>query len=92
MTRCGARCWWTIRHACTGPTERVDLSRLQAWIGHSESADDEVTRVERIEPKTGRSGQICFVTVRHEISSPRGLAVIEEQDIVFLYNTAREVT
>lgn len=47
---------------------------------------DEVGRVSRIHsivPKTGRSGQMCFVTVRHEISSPRGLAVVEEQDIVY---------
>ena len=42
-----------------------------------------VSRIERIEAKTGRSGQMCFVTVRHEISSPRGLAVVEEQDIVY---------
>ena len=42
-----------------------------------------VSRIERIEAKTGRSGQMCFVTVRHEISSPRGLAVTEEQDIVY---------
>jgi len=42
-----------------------------------------VSRVQSIAPKTGRSGQMCFVTVRHEISSPRGLAVIEEQDIVY---------
>jgi 3-methylfumaryl-CoA hydratase len=42
-----------------------------------------VSRIERIEPKLGRSGQMCFVTVRHEISSPRGLAIIEEQDLVY---------
>ena len=37
----------------------------------------------RIAEKVGRSGPICFVTVRHEIAGPRGLAVIEEQDIVY---------
>jgi 3-methylfumaryl-CoA hydratase len=26
---------------------------------------------------------MCFVTVRHEISGPSGLAVVEEQDIVY---------
>lgn len=36
-----------------------------------------------ITPKTGRSGRMCFVTVRHEISGPEGVAVIEEQDIVY---------
>lgn len=36
-----------------------------------------------ITPKTGRSGQMCFVTVRHEISGAEGVAVVEEQDIVY---------
>jgi len=47
---------------------------------------DEVTRTSRIQsitPKQGRSGAMCFVTVRHEIASPRGLAVVEEQDLVY---------
>ena len=47
---------------------------------------DEVSRVSRIQsitPKQGRSGAMCFVTVRHEIASPRGLAVVEEQDLVY---------
>ncbi len=33
--------------------------------------------------KTGGSGTLVFVTVRHEISGPAGLAVTEEQDIVY---------
>ena len=33
--------------------------------------------------KEGRSGVMVFVTVRAEIHSPRGLAIIEEQDIVY---------
>jgi 3-methylfumaryl-CoA hydratase len=47
---------------------------------------DEVSRVSRIQaitPKQGRSGAMCFVTVRHEIAGPRGVAVIEEQDLVY---------
>jgi 3-methylfumaryl-CoA hydratase len=47
---------------------------------------DEVTRTSRIQsitPKQGRSGAMCFVTVRHEIASPRGPAVVEEQDLVY---------
>ena len=39
--------------------------------------------IERIVPKEGRSGPLVFVTVRHEISGPDGLAVEEEQDIVY---------
>jgi 3-methylfumaryl-CoA hydratase len=47
---------------------------------------DEVVRTSRvtaIEPKTGRSGEMCFVTVRHELTTRRGLAVVEEQDVVY---------
>ncbi len=42
-----------------------------------------VSTVQSITPKQGRSGEMCFVTVRHEITGPRGLAVREEQDIVY---------
>jgi len=47
---------------------------------------DEVRRVSVIQsvtPKQGRTGQMVFVTVKTEISSPRGLAITEEQDIVY---------
>jgi 3-methylfumaryl-CoA hydratase len=47
---------------------------------------DEVRRVSTIQsvtPKIGRTGQMVFVTVKTEISSPRGLAITEEQDIVY---------
>ena len=41
-----------------------------------------VSRIERIEEKTGRSGALCFVTVRHAMGG-----LVEEQLIV--YRTAR---
>jgi 3-methylfumaryl-CoA hydratase len=47
---------------------------------------DEVKRVSAIQsvtPKVGRTGQMVFVTVKTEIHSPRGLAITEEQDIVY---------
>ncbi len=47
---------------------------------------DEVTRTSRIADvtaKSGRSGDLVFVTVEHEFSTERGLAVREEQDIVY---------
>ena len=47
---------------------------------------DEVRRVSVIQsvtPKVGRTGQMVFVTVKTEIHSPRGLAITEEQDIVY---------
>ena len=33
--------------------------------------------------KTGRSGRLVFVTVRHEIAGSSGLAIIDEHDIVY---------
>jgi 3-methylfumaryl-CoA hydratase len=47
---------------------------------------DMVSRVSTVtcaEPKTGRTGPFTLVTVRHEISGPSGLALTEEQDIVY---------
>src|SRR6185503_9565257 len=47
---------------------------------------DEVRResvIQSVTPKQGRTGQMVFVTVKTEISSPRGLAITEEQDIVY---------
>jgi len=38
--------------------------------------------------KQGRSGLLCFVTVNHEISGPRGLAIAERQDLVYRDITA----
>jgi 3-methylfumaryl-CoA hydratase len=47
---------------------------------------DEVNRVSTIQDvnvKQGRSGQMVFVTVKTDIASPRGLAITEDQDIVY---------
>jgi 3-methylfumaryl-CoA hydratase len=47
---------------------------------------DMVTRVStltRAEPKTGRTGSFTLATIRHEISGPSGLALTEEQDLVY---------
>ena len=38
----------------------------------------------KVAEKEGRAGRMVFVTVRHETSSERGLAVEEEQDIVYV--------
>jgi 3-methylfumaryl-CoA hydratase len=38
----------------------------------------------KIEEKETKSGPMALVTVKHEIHSPRGLAVMEEQDIAYL--------
>jgi 3-methylfumaryl-CoA hydratase len=39
--------------------------------------------IKDITVKQGRSGQMVFVTVKTDITSPRGLAISEEQDIVY---------
>ena len=36
-----------------------------------------------VEPKSGRSGEMVFVTVEHQVSAAGVLAVTEEQDIVY---------
>jgi 3-methylfumaryl-CoA hydratase len=47
---------------------------------------DLVTRVSRISDvtlKSGSTGQLCFVSVEHTMTTPRGLAIRERQDIVY---------
>src|SRR3982074_1788752 len=47
---------------------------------------DEVTRTSRIADvtmKTGSTGVLCFVSVEHLITTPRGTAIRERQDIVY---------
>jgi 3-methylfumaryl-CoA hydratase len=41
------------------------------------------SRIADIRAKEGRTGTLCFVTVEHEVSTGRGLALAERQDIVF---------
>ncbi|HEX7856466.1 MAG TPA: MaoC family dehydratase N-terminal domain-containing protein [Sphingobium sp.] len=47
---------------------------------------EQVTRVSTIlevKAKSGKSGNLVFVTVQHELSGGQGLAIVEEQDIVY---------
>ena len=62
------------------------------WAGgrltfhHALNVGDEMLRtstITKVDAKTGRSGALVFVTVRHEITSAAGLALTEEQDIVY---------
>ena len=53
---------------------------------------DEVKRestIKSVTPKNGRSGQMVFVTVKTDMIGPRGLAVTEEQDIVYREEPAK---
>jgi 3-methylfumaryl-CoA hydratase len=49
-------------------------------IGEKVTRDSVITAVEE---KTGASGRLLFVTVRHTIGGQGGAAVIEEQDLVY---------
>jgi 3-methylfumaryl-CoA hydratase len=47
---------------------------------------DEMKRSSRISDvtmKTGSTGPLCFVSVQHEVTTPRGVAIRERQDIVY---------
>ena len=69
----------------------VPLPR-RMWAGgrlrfaHDLRVGDEAERrstIASVEAKDGRSGALVFVTVRHEVSDARGLALSEEHDIVY---------
>ena len=50
-------------------------------IGHPMQRRSEILKVAQ---KSGAAGDMVFVTVGHHIHGPEGLAVIEEQDIVYM--------
>jgi len=59
-------------------------SRVQ-WLAPL-SVGDEIKRVSKIQSvthKAGRTGDLIFVVVSHEISNQNGLALVEEHDIVY---------
>jgi 3-methylfumaryl-CoA hydratase len=45
----------------------------------------------KIEAKSGKSGELVFVTVEHKLSGSQGLAITEEQDIVYRESAAGTV-
>jgi len=54
---------------------------------------DESTRTSRIADvtvKTGSTGVLCFVAVEHTVTSPRGVAIRERQDIVYRETTSAQ--
>jgi len=70
----------------------VPLPR-RMWAGSRFTFDGEPVRVgetierrstiKSVEPKTGSTGAMVFVTVQHTISGPRGVSLVEEHDIVY---------
>ena len=47
------------------------------------------SRIKHCERKNGRSGNLVFVTVEHTLSTSRGVALVEEQDIVYRQPAAK---
>jgi 3-methylfumaryl-CoA hydratase len=41
------------------------------------------SRIADVTMKTGSTGTLCFVSVEHEVTTPRGTAIRERQDIVY---------
>jgi 3-methylfumaryl-CoA hydratase len=70
----------------------IELPR-RMWAGSRFSFDGEplrlgdtarrVSTIKSIEPKTGSSGSMVFVTVQHTLSGPKGVTLLEEHDIVY---------
>ena len=61
----------------------------RTWFDAPIRIGDAVSRrstILRVDAKQGRSGTLIFVTVGHDITTPRGLAVREEHDLVFRDN------
>lgn len=59
-------------------------SRLQ-WLAPLKVGDaiERVSTIESVTHKAGRTGDLIFVLVKHQISNQHGLALIEEHDIVY---------
>jgi 3-methylfumaryl-CoA hydratase len=66
-------------------TRRVFGGRRTRFIKPLKIGDQvaRLSTVTGVEHKSGRSGPLTLVTVTHAISGPSGLAVTEEQDIVY---------
>ena len=47
------------------------------------AAVERVSTISAVKPKHGRSGALCFVTVRHAVSADGAPCIAEEQDIVY---------
>ena len=51
-------------------------------------AIERTSTIQDVTVKSGRTGELCFVRVRHDVTSPRGLALREFHDIVYRPNPA----
>ncbi|MCP3725752.1 MaoC family dehydratase N-terminal domain-containing protein [Paraburkholderia sp. CNPSo 3272] len=69
----------------------VDLPR-RMWAGSqleflrllkAGSATTRLSRIESVAHKQGRTGDLVFVKVKHEVSDVDGVAIVEHQDVVY---------
>ncbi|MBM3646396.1 MAG: acyl-CoA dehydrogenase [Alphaproteobacteria bacterium] len=65
------RMWAGSRFAFIGPPLRIGETIQRA------------SRIKSVEPKTGSTGAMVFVTVEHTVSGPSGVSFIEDHDIVY---------
>ncbi len=78
----------------------IELPR-RMWAGsrfefhralHAGEAIERTSTIKRINMKQGRSGQLAFVCVEHEITGENGLALSEEYELVFREKAAANAT
>jgi 3-methylfumaryl-CoA hydratase len=50
---------------------------------HAGDSIERSSRITQVNSKQGQSGELVFVTVRHELSNTHGMAIVEEHDIVY---------
>lgn len=71
------------------PLPRRMFAGGRLTFGRALKVGDEIERASRVidvSGKQGRSGYMVFVTVQHEIANARGVAIVEEHDIVYREN------
>ena len=74
------------RLPAAGAAAAPDVGRRRARILRPLRVGDEAKRTSRISDvtmKTGITGMLCFVSVEHLVTTPRGIAIRERQDIVY---------
>jgi 3-methylfumaryl-CoA hydratase len=77
-----------------GPARRMWAGSRVAFPGRLLIGEvaERVSTIANITEKSGRTGRLVFVTVRHEIAGPHGLAIVDEHDIVYREDRGRSAT
>jgi 3-methylfumaryl-CoA hydratase len=73
-----------------GSARRMWAGSRVGWPGRLLLGEEarRTSSILHVVPKTGRTGRLVFVTVRHEISGSAGLAIVDEHDIVYREDTS----